>query len=53
MELKGIMLSEISQRKTGILCFHSYDDLEKLNKRPWGKGRVKKQLQTEREGGKP
>ena len=42
MELKGIMLSEISQRKTGILCFHSYDDLEKLNKRPWGKERGKK-----------
>ena len=28
-------------------------DLEKLNRRPWGKGRWKKQIHTEREGGKP
>ena len=28
-------------------------DLEKHNRRPWGKGREKKQLQTEREGSKP
>ena len=33
MELEGIMLSEVSQRKTDI-CFHSYVDLEKLNRRP-------------------
>ena len=26
------MLSEVSQRKTGIICFHSYVALEKLNK---------------------
>ena len=34
MELEGIMLSEISQRKTDIICFHSYVELEKLNRRP-------------------
>ena len=36
MELEGIVLSE-----TDILCFHSYVDLEKLNRTPWGKGRGK------------
>ena len=41
MELEGIMLSEISQRKADIICFHSYVELEKLNRRPWGKGRGK------------
>ena len=41
IELEGIMLSEISQRKTDILCFHSYVEPEKLNRRPWGKGRGK------------
>ena len=39
MELEGIMPSEISQRKTDIICFHSYVELEKHNRRPWGKGR--------------
>ena len=42
MELEGIMLNEISQRKTDIICFHSYVDLEKLNRRPWEKGRGEK-----------
>ena len=42
------MLSEISQRK---VCFHSYVDLEKLNRRPWWRGRGKKV--TEREEDKP
>ena len=51
MELEGIMLSEISQRRTDIICFHSYVDLEKLNRTPWEKGRGK--IVTEREGGKP
>ena len=41
----------VSQRKTDIISFPSYVELEKLNKRPWGKGREKKV--TEREGGKP
>ena len=50
MELEGIMLSDISQRKTGIICFHSYVDLEKLNRRPWGKGREK--IYSYREGGR-
>ena len=39
MELKGIMLSEISQRKTDTICFHSYVDPEKLNRRPGGRRR--------------
>ena len=47
-ELEGIMLSEISQSKSDILCFHSYVGLEKLNRRPWGRGRGKKV----REGGR-
>ena len=38
MELEGIMLSEISQRTTDIICFHSYVELEKHNRRPWGRG---------------
>ena len=42
MELEGSILSEISLRRTDILCFHSYVDCEKLNRRPWGKGRGKK-----------
>ena len=50
MELEGIMLSEVSQRRKDT-CFHSYVDLEKLNRRPLGRGRGKKV--TEREGGKP
>ena len=41
MELEGIMLSEISQRKTDIICFHSYVEFKKLNRRPWGNGRGK------------
>ena len=43
MELEGIMLSEVSQRRKDT-CFHSYVDLEKLNRRPWGKGRRKNSL---------
>ena len=50
MELETVMLSEISlQRKTDTICFHSYVDPEKLNRRPWRRGRAKKV----REGGKP
>ena len=40
-ELEGIMLSEISQRRTDVICFHSYVDLEKLNRSPWRRGRGK------------
>ena len=43
MELAGITLSEISQSKTDI-CFHSYVELEKRNRRPWERGRGKKKL---------
>ena len=39
---EGIMLSEISQSEKDTICFHSYVDLEKLNRRPWGRGRKKK-----------
>ena len=49
MELESVMLSEIStQRKTDTIWFHSYVDPEKLNRRPWGRGRKKKV----REGGR-
>ena len=41
IELEGILLREISHRKTDIICFCSYVELEKLNRRPWGKGRGK------------
>ena len=41
MEPKDIMLSERSQRKTDIICFHSHVEFKKLNRRPWGKGRGK------------
>ena len=37
MELESVMLSEISQRKTDTICFHSYLDPEKLNREP-GRG---------------
>ena len=51
MELEGILLSEIGQSKTDIICFHSYVDLEKLNRRPWG-GEGEK-IVSNREGVKP
>ena len=50
MELESVMLSEISHTEKD-LCFHSYVDPEKLDRRPWGRGRGKKV--TEREDGKP
>ena len=37
LELEGIILSEVRQRKTDTICFHSYVDLERLNRRPWGR----------------
>ena len=49
MELEGVMLSEVSQRMTDILCFHLYMDLEKLKRRPWGKRKGKNSY---REGGR-
>ena len=51
MELEGIMLSEISHSEKDTVCFHSYVDLEKLNRRPWGKGRREKKV-TNRERGR-
>ena len=47
MELESVMLSEMSHTETDTICFHSYVDPEKLNRRPWGRGRKKKV----REGG--
>ena len=44
-------MKEVRQQKADTICFHSYVDLEKCNRRPWRKGRGKKV--TEREGGKP
>ena len=39
-------VSEISQaEKTDTVCFHSYADPEKLNRRPWGRRRGQKKLQ--------
>ena len=50
MELKGIMLSEISQsEKDRYHMFSLICGLEKLNRRPWGKGRGKN---SKREGGR-
>ena len=40
----------VRQRRKHI-CFHSYVDLKKLTRRPWGKVRVKK-IVTNREGGR-
>ena len=51
MEMAGIMLSEIIQRETDIICFHSYLEFEKFNRRPWGKGKGK--IVTNTDGGKP
>ena len=43
MELEGIMLSEISQsEKDRYHMFSLTVDLEKLNRRPWGKGQREK-----------
>ena len=52
MELEDIMLSEISQRKTETICFHSYVDLEKLSRRPWGERKRGKNKVTNGEGGR-
>ena len=37
MELEGIMLNEISQSEKDIICFHSYVELERLNRNHRGK----------------
>ena len=42
MELENVIPSEISQAEKDTICFHSYMDPEKLNRRPWGRGREKK-----------
>ena len=44
MELESVMLSETSHTEKDTLCFHSYVDPEKLNRRPWeGEGGKKKE----------
>ena len=50
MELEGIMLSGINQSKTDTICFHSYVELEKLNRRHGGKEGEK--IVTNRERGR-
>ena len=47
MELEGIMLSEIS-RSEKDRWFHSSVEFEKLNRRPWGKGRGRNSLKQRR-----
>ena len=37
MELESVTLSEISHTEKDTICFHSYVDPEKLNRRPWGR----------------
>ena len=47
VELESIMLSEISQRKTSTIWFHSYVELEKQNK--WSRGKREREWERERE----
>ena len=42
MELGGIMLSEISQRKTNTIWFHSYVEFKKQNRWKWGEKEIGK-----------
>ena len=42
MELESVMLSEISHKEKDTVCFHSYVDPEKLNRRQLRRGRKKK-----------
>ena len=44
MELEGVMLSEIRQAEKDTIGFLSYVDLEKFNRRPWGRGRGNKKV---------
>ena len=48
MELECVMLSEISHTEKDTICFYSYADPEKLNRRPWWRGRKKKKLERAR-----
>ena len=42
MELESVMLSEISHTEKDTICFHSYVDPVKLNRRSWGRGKGRK-----------
>lgn len=55
MELEGIMLSEIkvSQRKTIIVKFYSYEDYKEQHQRPQGKGGKNRMERNQRERDKP
>ena len=44
MELESVMLSEMSHAEKDTVRFHSSVDPEKLNRRPWGRGRKKKRV---------
>ena len=44
MDLEGIMLSEVNQRKTNTICFHLYVESKKLNNGIY----ITKQKQTHR-----
>ena len=48
MEVEGIMPNEIIQSEKDRYHVFTHVDLEKLNRRPWGKGRGK--MVTNREG---
>ena len=50
-ELESIMLSEISQSEKYRNHVFTHVELEKLNRRPWGKGRGK--IVSSKEGSKP
>ena len=50
MELEGIMLREIGLSERRDICFHSYVDLETLNRRLWEKEGQK--IVTNREEGR-
>ena len=51
MELESIMLSEISQSEKDRYHVFTHVELEKLNRRPWG--REGEKIVSNREGGKP
>ena len=43
MDLKGVPLSEVSQRETNTACFHLYSESKK-----WNKSTITKQKETHR-----
>jgi len=47
VDLEGIMLSEINQRKTNTLWFHPYVEFKKQNRQKRDQEKKKTQLNTE------